>query len=97
MCKRQTLTENLLLALSGAVAGIAATALTLRTIVSMLPSNVPYLGQIEMNVRVLAVTIGAAAAAGLVAGLLPIAEMRRFTPARDLTRTESRQRVADRR
>ena len=51
----------------------------------MLPSNVPYLDQIEVNVRVLAVTIGAAAAAGLVAGLLPIAEMRRFTPARDLT------------
>jgi putative ABC transport system permease protein len=81
---RQTLTENLLLALAGAGAGVAATALTLRTIVSMLPSNVPYLDQIAVNGRVLVVTVGAAAAAGLVAGLLPIVEMRRFTPARDL-------------
>jgi putative ABC transport system permease protein len=82
---RQTLTENLLLALAGAAAGIVAAVLTLRTIVSMLPSNVPYLDQIEVNVRVLAVTIGAAGAAGLIAGLLPIAEMRRVSPARDLT------------
>lgn len=82
---RQTLTENLLLALAGAMAGIAATALTLRTIVSMLPSNVPYLDQIEVSVRVLAATIGVASAAGVVAGLLPIAEMRRIDPARDLT------------
>ncbi|MEX2270449.1 MAG: ABC transporter permease [Vicinamibacterales bacterium] len=82
---RQTLTENLLLALAGAAAGIVATSLTLRSIVSMLPSNVPYLDQIELNVRVLAVTMGAATAAGLIAGLLPIAQMRQFTPARDLT------------
>jgi putative ABC transport system permease protein len=81
---RQTLTENLLLALVGAIAGVAGTALTLRTLVSMLPSNVPYLAQIDVNARVLAATIGAAAAAGLCAGLLPLAEMRRFTPARDL-------------
>jgi putative ABC transport system permease protein len=81
---RQTLTENLLLALAGAASGIAATALTLRTMVSLLPSNVPYLDQIAVNVRVLAVAIGAAAGTGLVAGLLPIAEMRRFAPARDL-------------
>lgn len=82
---RQTLTENLLLALAGAAAGVAAAALTLRTIVSMLPSNVPYLDQIDVNGRVLAVAMGAAAAVGLMAGLLPIAEMRRFSPARDLT------------
>jgi putative ABC transport system permease protein len=81
---RQTLTENVLLALIGALAGILATALTLRTIVSMLPSNVPYLDQIDVNVRVLAVTIGAATIVGLIAGLLPLAEMRRVAPARDL-------------
>ncbi|MGE5833482.1 MAG: ABC transporter permease, partial [Acidobacteriota bacterium] len=51
---RQTLTENLLLSLAGALAGIAATALTLGTVVSMLPSNVPYVDQVEVNGRVLA-------------------------------------------
>jgi putative ABC transport system permease protein len=81
---RQTLTENLLLAFLGAAAGIAATAVTLRSIVSLLPGNVPYLDQIAVNGRVLALALGAAAAAGLIAGLLPLAETRRFSPARDL-------------
>jgi putative ABC transport system permease protein len=82
---RQTLTENLLLSLVGALAGIAATALTLRTVVSMLPSNVPYLDQIEVNGRVLAMAIGVATAVGILAGLLPIGETRRVSPACDLT------------
>jgi len=81
---RQTLTENLLLSLAGALAGIAATALTLGTVVSMLPSNVPYVDQVEVNGRVLAMAIGVAAAVGIVAGLLPIGETRRVSPARDL-------------
>lgn len=82
---RQTLTENLLLAVAGGGAGIVATQLTLKAIVSMLPGNVPYLDQIAVNGRVLAVALGAAAAAGLIAGLLPLAETRRVKPARDLT------------
>ena len=84
---RQTLTENLLFSLAGALAGIAATALTLESIVSMLPSNVPYLEQIVVNGRVLAMAIGVAAAVGVLAGLLPIGETRRVSPARDLTDT----------
>jgi putative ABC transport system permease protein len=82
---RQTLTENLLLALVGALAGIVAARLTLDAIVSMLPGNVPYLDEIAVNGRVLAAALAAAAAAGLVAGLLPIGELRRLTLARDLS------------
>ena len=82
---RQTLTENLLLAFAGATAGLVATRLTLAAIVALLPGNVPYLDQIAVNGRVLALAIGAAAAAGLVAGLLPLAESRSVTPARDLS------------
>src|SRR4029453_6950176 len=70
--------------LAGALAGIAATALTLGAVVSMLPSNVPYVDQVEVNGRVLAMAIGVAAAVGIVAGLLPIGETRRVSPARDL-------------
>ena len=81
---RQMLTENLLLSLMGAVGGILAASMTLRALVSMLPSNVPYIGQAEVNVRVLAVAIAVAAAVGTIAGLLPIGETRRITPARDL-------------
>ena len=82
---RHTLTENVMLALAGAAAGIIAATVGLRGLVSMLPGNVPYLDQIAVNGRVLAATIGVATLVGLVAGLLPIAETRRVAPASDLT------------
>jgi putative ABC transport system permease protein len=82
---RQMLTENLLLSFAGALVGIAAAAVTLRTVVAMLPAYVPYLDQIEVNGRVLLAAIGVAAAVGVVAGLLPIGEARRVSPVRDLT------------
>jgi putative ABC transport system permease protein len=82
---RQTLTENLLLSFAGAVAGVVASAFTLQFVVALLPGYVPYLDQIEVNVRVLVAAIGVATAVGIVAGLLPIGETRRVSPARDLT------------
>jgi putative ABC transport system permease protein len=90
---RQTVVENLVLALAGAEAGLAAADIALGAVVSQLPANVPYLDRIGVNSRVLAATMAAAALAGLVAGLLPVFEMRRVTPARDLadtTRTTGR-------
>jgi putative ABC transport system permease protein len=82
---RQTLTENVMLALAGAAAGLASTWLTLRALISLLPSNLPHLDQIAINGRVLGVTVLIASAAGIVAGLLPIGQLRRVNPARDLT------------
>jgi putative ABC transport system permease protein len=91
---RQTLTENVILALIGAAAGLASTWLTLRALISLLPSNLPHLDQIAINARVLGVTVLVASAAGIVAGLLPIGQLRRVSPGRDLTastRTGARQ------
>ena len=82
---RQTLTENLLLSFTGAMVGIPAAALTLRAVVAMLPAYVPYLDQIDVNGRVLVAAVGVAAVVGIIAGLLPIGETRRVSPARDLT------------
>jgi putative ABC transport system permease protein len=82
---RQTLTENVVLALAGAAAGLAATWLTLRALISLLPSNLPHLDQIAVNGRVLVATVAVASAAGIVAGLLPIGQLRRVSPGRDLT------------
>ena len=81
---RQTLTENLLLALVGAIAGIGAAWLTLHAIVSLLPANLPHLDGIRINLRVLAVGFAAGAGAGLLAGLLPVAMTRRVSPGRAL-------------
>lgn len=82
---RQGLTENVILALAGAVAGLASTGFTMRALISILPANLPHLDQIAVNARVLAFTVIAASAAGIVAGLLPIGQMRRVDPGKDLT------------
>jgi putative ABC transport system permease protein len=81
---RQMLTENVLLSLAGAAGGVIAAKLALPVVVAMLPGYVPYLDQIGVNLRVLAAAIGVAAVAGIIAGLLPVAETRWVDPVRDL-------------
>jgi putative ABC transport system permease protein len=68
---RQTITENLLISLLGASAGIVAAWLTLSALVSMLPANVPHVQDIRIDARTLGVTIAAALLAGLAVGLVP--------------------------
>jgi putative ABC transport system permease protein len=90
---RQTLTESVVLSLAGTAAGLVAAGLTLQAIVSLLPSDLPHLKEIALNVRVLAAAIGVATAAALIAGLIPIGQLRRLDPAADLadgTRTSAR-------
>jgi putative ABC transport system permease protein len=81
---RQTLTENIVLALAGAAGGVAATVVTLRGLVSLLPANLPHLSEIEVNGRVLLAAMAAATAAGLLSAVIPALQSGRFTPARDL-------------
>jgi putative ABC transport system permease protein len=81
---RQMLTENIILALLGACGGFAATWLTLRGIVSLLPGNIPHLDEIEVNPRVLLVAIAVASSAGLISSLFPIGQTRGVMPAADL-------------
>ena len=78
---RQILTESLVFALAGAAAGVGATALSLRALVSILPPNLPYLAEIGLNERALAVAIAAGAAAGLLSGIFPLFAMRHFSSA----------------
>ncbi len=82
---RQAVTENVMLALVGAAAGLASTWFTLRAIVSLLPAGLPHLDQIAMNGRVLVVTVAIASAAGVAAGVLPIGMLRRLAPGAHLT------------
>ncbi len=82
---RQALTENVVLALAGALVGLAATGLTLKALISILPANMPHIDQIAVNGRVLVATLVAASAAGIVAGLLPIGQLRLLRLGGDLT------------
>ncbi|HTM24919.1 MAG TPA: ABC transporter permease [Vicinamibacterales bacterium] len=67
----QTLTENLVLFLLGAFAGIAAARWTQQLIVGLLPAYVPHANDIEVSGRVLAATLAVAVLTGLAVGLIP--------------------------
>jgi putative ABC transport system permease protein len=83
---RQLLTENLVLAAAGAVAGLAIAAAMLRVIVRVAPRNVPRIDKASLDWRVLLFTLGLGLASCLVFGLLPAlraAGRRVFTGLRD--------------
>jgi len=68
---RQTLTENLLLYVFGAVAGFLIAGWTLHLVVGLMPGYVPHLHEIEINGRILAATFAVACLAGMAVGLVP--------------------------
>jgi putative ABC transport system permease protein len=84
---RQALTESLVLGLAGAAAGLAATWLTLRALVSLLPASLPHRTEIALNERVLVVALGAAVLASMVASLFPVRQLRHVRPGADLVGT----------
>jgi len=87
---RQIVTENALFALLGAAAGLVATGLSIRGLVSLLPPNVPYMDEIVVNGRVLAGALVVAAVAGFVSGMFPLLETRRSTTPEALASTSAR-------
>jgi len=68
---RQFVTEGLVLAAVGAVAGIAFAVAGVRMLVASAPATVPRLAGATIDVRVLAVTLAVSLAAGLLFGLVP--------------------------
>ena len=83
---RQLLTESLVLATAGAVAGLAIATAILRVIVRVAPSGVPRIEETSLDWRVLLFTLGLGLASCLVFGLLPAlraAGPRVFTGLRD--------------
>ena len=68
---RQLLTESLMLSTAGALAGLLLAAGGLRIIVAMLPSDMPRMGHVAIDARVLGFTAFLALATGIAFGLLP--------------------------
>lgn len=68
---RQLLTESLIVATLGAVAGIALAAIGLKTLVALLPDGMPRVDEIAIDTRVLLVTLGLTIVSGIAFGLLP--------------------------
>jgi putative ABC transport system permease protein len=68
---RQTVTEQLVVAGSGAAAGVLVAFLTLDAVISLLPRGLPHAATVGLNFRVLAASIGITLAAALLVGLVP--------------------------
>ena len=71
---RQALTESLLLAMVGGIAGCALAMLLLRAFVAIAPDGIPRLHQAAVDIRVLLFTLAISLVAGLVFGLAPALE-----------------------
>src|SRR6202040_4382021 len=68
---RQMLTESLLLALIGGIAGITTAVITLKAVLRFVPANLPRLGEVNIDWRVLGFALLISLATGLLFGLAP--------------------------
>jgi predicted permease len=68
---RQLLTESLLLAVMGGVAGLAIAKWTLYMVRTINPGNIPRLEDIEINAAVLGFTFGISVLTGVLFGIVP--------------------------
>ncbi|KPJ86399.1 MAG: hypothetical protein AMS18_15640, partial [Gemmatimonas sp. SG8_17] len=68
---RQLLTENLVLAAIGGIAGVALASLCVRALISAAPDSIPRLYETAISGRVLVFSLAIVALTGLVFGLVP--------------------------
>jgi predicted permease len=68
---RQMLTESLLLAFIGGIAGITTAVITLKAVLRFVPANLPRLGEVNIDWRVLGFALLISLATGLLFGLAP--------------------------
>ena len=68
---RQMLTESLLLAFIGGIAGLATAVITLKAVLRFVPPSLPRLGEVNIDWRVLGFAFLISVATGLLFGLAP--------------------------
>ncbi len=81
---RQLLTESVLLALVGGVAGMAVALLGVRALVALSPPGLPRLGSIRVDGSVFGFALGITTLIGLAFGLIPALQASRTDPHQDL-------------
>jgi len=69
---RQLLTENIVVAAAGGLAGIVLAYWALRTLVALAPRDIPRLAQTTLDLPVLLFACAITLASGLIAGLAPV-------------------------
>jgi len=75
---RQLLTENILIAGAGGLAGIAFAQIALRLLIAAAPQEIPRLAETRIDLPVLLVACGITLLAGLAAGLAPVVVVNRI-------------------
>ena len=68
---RQMLVESLLLATAGTIAGALGAIILVRAAIASMPVAIPRLGNVGVDVRLLAFAVGVAAATALLFGIVP--------------------------
>ena len=68
---QQMLTESLLLALFGGIAGLASAAITLKAVLRFVPANLPRLSEVNIDWHVMGFALLISLATGLLFGLAP--------------------------
>jgi putative ABC transport system permease protein len=68
---RQALTESLLLSLSGAITGCVLAEGLLRLFIAIAPANIPYLSKVQLDLRIVCVTVLLSIICGVLFGLAP--------------------------
>jgi putative ABC transport system permease protein len=87
---RQVLTESLLLAVLGGIAGAAVALLGVRALVALSPPNLPRAGAIGIDTTVFAFGLGIVTLIGLAIGAIPALRTARSSPNTGLPQTTSR-------
>ncbi|MBZ5558015.1 MAG: ABC transporter permease [Acidobacteriia bacterium] len=87
---RQLLTESLLLAMLGGVAGIAVATVGVRALVALSPPGLPRAGAIRVDAAMFAFGLGMTTLIGLAFGVIPALQAARNDPHQDLQHSSPR-------
>ena len=81
---RQVLTESMLISLAGGAAALAVLLLAQKSLVALMPADVPRLGEVHADWRMVAFAIVLSLATGVLVGLMPALHASAIDPNRDL-------------
>ncbi|MGE5099239.1 MAG: ABC transporter permease [Deltaproteobacteria bacterium] len=81
---RQVLTESMLISLAGGTAALAVLLIAQRSLLTLMPADVPRLAEVHADWRMLAFALVLSLATGVLVGLMPALHASAIDPNRDL-------------
>ncbi|MFN8571468.1 MAG: ABC transporter permease [Gemmatimonadaceae bacterium] len=75
---RQLLVESLVLGVTGGAVGVIAAGVILKALLAQAPANIPRIGEVSVDGRVILLSLAATLVVGLACGLVPMWQARRL-------------------